>query len=407
MRPCSAGEPRQREQARLQREQHHHGQHQEHHRHQLPDLRSGEAPLACTVGPAGHAPVRARLRVERYPWSLKSLVTRSSPRLQAPGGPFPYARQAVPALRRMRYGCASAVDRRRPTRKAGAVRTRLSTGAVVSGALEAGVLSVMVILATNRDIWPLRLQPYHRWAWLAVLILLLAGTALNAREAARQQLPTTNPSGRPTMSSTEPSSPPPEPTIIVAQAVLMTVIALLLAVSVGVLAALAIPSKPSTTVDVVSLDGLVADFRPFGFGPVERKRSFDLASLPGYYDQRQRALLRDLGLRRALAMSFPHTASDYNLEVRIFEFRGPTQARRSQRELSICFGLHHTSFDTPGVTGSRGTQCVAPVDGPIQEVTFTRAARLYKLKLTKGGAPLPRSTRMITDLSRREAAVAR
>jgi hypothetical protein len=296
----------------------------------------------------------------------------------------------------------------RANSKAGAVHTRLSTGAVVAGALEAGVLSVMVTLATNRDIWPLRLQPYHRWAWLAVVILLLAGTALNARQAAGQQPPTTHPSGRPpTMASTEPSSRSPEPTIIVGQAVLMTVIALLLAVSVGVLAALAIPSKPSPMVDVVSLDGLVADFRPFGFGAVERKRSFDLASLPGYYDQRQRALLRDLGLRRALAMSFPHMASDYNLEVRIFEFRGPTQARRSQRELSICFGLHHTSFDTPGVTGSRGTQCVAPVDGPIQEVTFTRAARLYKLKLTKGGAPLSGSTRMITDLSRREAAVAR
>ena len=83
------------------------------------------------------------------------------------------------------------------------------------------------------------------------------------------------------------------------------------------------------------------------------------------------------------------------------------KALQGQHELSICFGLPHTRFDAPGVRGSMGTQCVAPVDGPIQEVTFTRAARLYKLKLTKGGAPLPRSTNMITDLSRREEAVAR
>jgi hypothetical protein len=272
---------------------------------------------------------------------------------------------------------------------------------VVSGALEAGVLSVVVTLAlTGPDKWPLRLQPYYRWRWWAVLILLVAGTALNAWKAGGQ---------RPTSDNAIPegTGARPEPTIIVGQAVVVTATALLLAIAVGVLAALAIPSRPPTTVDVVSLEELVADFRPLGFGPVERKRSFDLASLPGYYDERQRALLRDLSLRRALAMSFPHSASDYNLEVRIFDFRGPAQARRGQRELSICFGLPHTSFDTPGVTGSRGTQCVAPVDGPIQEVTFTRAARLYKLKLTKGGAPLPRSTRMITDLSRREAAVAR
>ena len=281
------------------------------------------------------------------------------------------------------------------------MRTRLSGAVVVSGALEAGVLGVVVTVATtNRDTLPLWLQPFHRWAWWAVLILLLAGTALNVRQATRQRPPTTS-SNWPTLDRVL------DPTIVV-QAVAVTTIALLLAVAVGVFAALVTRPRPPPEVDVRSLESLVADFRPFGFTRVPRlRRSFDLTSLPGYYDERQKALLRELGLRRALAMSFPHSASDYNLEVRIFEFQGSAQALQGQHELSICFGLPHTRFDAPGVRGSMGTQCVAPVDGPIQEVTFTRAARLYKLKLTKGGAPLPRSTNMITDLSRREEAVAR
>jgi len=275
------------------------------------------------------------------------------------------------------------------------------------GALGASALGIAGNLATTgRNSLPLWLQPYQRWAWWIVLILLLAVPALNLWQAARQRLPTTPPDSPTTDDAIQSGTAAgPDLTIIVMRAVVMTTIALLLAVAVGVLAALVISSGP-TKADVPSLEALVADFRPFGFGPVKKKRLFDLASLPSYYDERQKALLRDLGLRRALAMSFPHSASNYNLEVRIFEFRGAAQALKGQHELSICFGLPHTSFDTPGVTGSKGTHCVAPLVGPIQEVTFTKAGRLYKLKLTKGGAPLPTSTKMITDLSRREETVA-
>lgn len=128
---------------------------------------------------------------------------------------------------------------------------------------------------------------------------------------------------------------------------------------------------------VASLDDLVADFRRFGFAPAEHRESeaFDLGSLPGYYDATHRRYLRELGLRRTLASWFTSSADDSLLEVRIFEFRSPTQARKAQRLLSICLLLPTVAIDVQHVAGSRGTQCVVR-EGPVQEATFTRGARL-------------------------------
>jgi TIR domain len=157
---------------------------------------------------------------------------------------------------------------------------------------------------------------------------------------------------------------------------------------------------------VVPLDDLVADFGRFGFTPAEHRESeaFDLGSLPGYYDATHRRYLRELGLRRALASWFTSSADDSLLEVRIFEFRSPTQARRAQHLLSICLLLPTVPIDIQHVAGSKGTQCVVR-EGPVQEATFTRGARLYKLKLQSRSQPRP--ARTIANLARAEAAVAR
>jgi hypothetical protein len=156
---------------------------------------------------------------------------------------------------------------------------------------------------------------------------------------------------------------------------------------------------------VASLDDLVADFGRFGFTPAEHRESeaFDLGSLPRYYDATHRRYLRELGLRRALASWFTSSTDDSLLEVRIFEFRSPTQARRAQHLLSICLLLPTVSIDIQHVAGSKGTQC-AVREGPVQEAAFTRGARLYKLKLQARSQP---PARTIANLARAEAAVAR
>jgi len=184
---------------------------------------------------------------------------------------------------------------------------------------------------------------------------------------------------------------------------LVAALAVLLVATIGVLGGWFTRSR-STEADVPALDDLVADVQPFGFAGPKVRRSFDLASLPDDYDAKQRRVLQDLGLRRALAVQFTRPATGL-LEVRIFELRGPAQAVEGQHELSVCLTHSTTPFDAPGVVGSRGTQCVDGAGRHVQEVTFIRGARLYKVKLL-GRSP-PRSTDLIVSVARAEAAVAR
>jgi hypothetical protein len=104
-------------------------------------------------------------------------------------------------------------------------------------------------------------------------------------------------------------------------------------------------------------------------------------------------------------MKFTHPKGGRLLELRIFEVRGSAEALRLQQKFSICSSVEGTkTFQAPRVTGSKGTECDV-AQGRIQEVTFTRGPRLFKLKLW-GLAP-PRSRDLILELARVEAAIAR
>jgi class 3 adenylate cyclase len=196
---------------------------------------------------------------------------------------------------------------------------------------------------------------------------------------------------------------------------LVPVAAILLAATIGVLGAWisrprstdASVSPRSTEARISTLDVLVADFRPLGFTPPEHPEHIDLASLPysRSFDNTQKRWLRESGVRRVLVMKFTHPKGGRLLELRIFEVRGSAEALRLQQKFSICSSVEGTkTFQAPRVTGSKGTECDV-AQGRIQEVTFTRGPRLFKLKLW-GLAP-PRSRDLILELARVEAAIAR
>jgi H+/Cl- antiporter ClcA len=75
------------------------------------------------------------------------------------------------------------------------MRARFPTWAVVAlAALAVGALSIAVTLATSdADRWPGWLQPYHRWGWWSVLVLLAAAVALAVWQAVRHPPSTTSP----------------------------------------------------------------------------------------------------------------------------------------------------------------------------------------------------------------------
>lgn len=191
------------------------------------------------------------------------------------------------------------------------------------------------------------------------------------------------------------------------------VLAMLLVATIGVLGVwISRPrareaSPRSTEASVSSLRMLVADFRPLGVTPSEQFENVNWKSLSksGSFDDTEKRWLRDAGLQRALVAKFTHSKAGRRLELRIFEVRGPDEARALQKKLSICSTVAGTKrFRASSITGSKGTEC-APQQIPTQEVTFTRGPRLFKVKLW-GLAP-PKSRDLILRLARAEAAAAR
>ena len=180
---------------------------------------------------------------------------------------------------------------------------------------------------------------------------------------------------------------------------------MLLVATVGVLGAWMTRPR-ATEADIPTLDALVVDLGQFKFIPIPKEReSFDLASLPEDYDPRQDKLLHDNGLQRALSVKYRRPGSDRLLEVSIFEARGSSEAHKLQNEFDICLSIDNKeTFEVPGVAGSKGTQCTDSSGLHFQEVSFTREARLFKLKLW-GSSPAP-SKKRILELARAEAAVA-
>jgi hypothetical protein len=172
--------------------------------------------------------------------------------------------------------------------------------------------------------------------------------------------------------------------------------AIALVAFIGIALGLIAHSKESAN----SLDGLIADFESSGFPPTETVR-FDSNSTSEYFDY-QLAVLRELGLIQGVRWRANHEQTDQQLEVRVFQFPSHAQAVEAQWRMSICFTLKTTIFPTPGITASQGRRCTVGTQR-VQEVTFIRGARLYKLKLS----PASRNEEMIMELSRVEVAVAR
>jgi hypothetical protein len=174
--------------------------------------------------------------------------------------------------------------------------------------------------------------------------------------------------------------------------VLTIAVAMLLVIAAGALGGWITRER-----QIESLSRLVADFRSKGF-PSAEIVPFDSGS-GSEYEEYQLAILRELHLVRGVRWRSKHPQTDQVLEVRIFQFETPAQAQGGQDRLSMCPGVK--PFPTPGLTAAKGRQCV--VDDLTQELTFTKGARLYKLKLSRTS----RSTDEILDLSRIQERVAR
>jgi hypothetical protein len=190
----------------------------------------------------------------------------------------------------------------------------------------------------------------------------------------------------------------------------LVIAAILLVATVGVLGAW-VTRPRATEADIPTLDALVADFQRLGFSPPEPPEHINLRSLPNStsFDDTKQRLLRESGLRRALILKFTLLKGGRRLELRILEVRGPAEALELQQKFSICRPFEDKktfeSFEAPGVAGSEGTQCVDQDGRHMQEVTFTREGRLFKLKLW-GSKPFKSKT-LIQELASAEAAVAR
>jgi len=161
------------------------------------------------------------------------------------------------------------------------------------------------------------------------------------------------------------------------------------------------------------LDDVAASF-PAQF--VTRDRhvgSEDLSHLVGYFGKdpaeraRIQAVLVDRGFSRGYvhAMWSPRTGE--LLSLMIIEVRSADAARQAGGDLSACRGQSGTpTFDVSGVPGATGRQCADPRSGaPVQEVSFARDRRFFRMKLEKLVSPT--STEEIQDLARRQAEVSR
>ena len=165
----------------------------------------------------------------------------------------------------------------------------------------------------------------------------------------------------------------------------------LLAAGLGLWAVL----RGSSTDQVDQLDGVAASF-PAEFVTWHRHvGSEDLPHLVGYFGKdpaevdRIRAVLTDRGFSRGYVHAMRSRRTGEMLSLMIIEVRSPDAARQAGGDLSACRGQSGTpTFDVSGVPGATGRRCVAPRSGaPVQEVSFARDRRLYRMKLEQLVSP--------------------
>ena len=160
------------------------------------------------------------------------------------------------------------------------------------------------------------------------------------------------------------------------------------------------------------LDGVAASF-PAEFVTWDRHvGSEDLSHLVGYFGtDRPRSTGSEpywwTGGSAAATCTHASPRTGELLSLMIIEVRSADAARQAGGDLSACRGQSGTpTFDVSGVPGATGRRCAAPRSGaPVQEVSFTRDRRFYRLKLEKLVSPT--STEEIQDLARRQAEVSR
>ena len=164
---------------------------------------------------------------------------------------------------------------------------------------------------------------------------------------------------------------------------------------------------------VDQLDGVAASFPAEFVTWHGHVGSEDLPHLVGYFGpdpaevDRIRAVLTDRGFSRGYVHAMRSRRTGEMLSLMIIEVRSPDAARQAGGDLSACRGQSGTpTFDVSGVPGAIGRRCVAPRSGsPVQEVSFTRDRRLYRLKLEQLVSRT--STEEIQDLARQQAEVSR
>jgi hypothetical protein len=185
---------------------------------------------------------------------------------------------------------------------------------------------------------------------------------------------------------------------------LVSGIALLLVAMIGVIGGLVTRSRSAET----PLEELLADFTSKGFPQATSTRF--TAESTSEYPEKQLTQLRELGLQRGLRWRAKHPRTGQELEVRIYEFQAEGPALRAQDLLSIC-PRNPTTFDTSRIATSKGRQCRVRkrqlgARVQVQEVTFTRGPRLFKLKLSETSPSASPPPDVIIDLAVTQAAVA-
>jgi len=159
--------------------------------------------------------------------------------------------------------------------------------------------------------------------------------------------------------------------------------------------------------DPERLEDVVATFPADFAGRSAHTGPRDLRGVAGYFgpDSAQvRELLTGLGFRRGYVSILDSADSGETLAVMVIELESPAAAQQAAPGLSSCRNRDWTEIDIPAVEGEAGRQC-RNGSRQVQEVSFTRDRRLYRLKLDNPADPT--STSRIVELAQRQVAIAR
>ena len=159
--------------------------------------------------------------------------------------------------------------------------------------------------------------------------------------------------------------------------------------------------------DPERLEDVVATFPADFVGREGHTGQRDVQGVAGYFasdSARVREVLTGLGFRRGYVSILDSADSGETLAVMVIELESPAAPQQAAPGVSACRNGDWTDVDVPAVEGETGRQC-RNGGRQVQEVSFTRDRRLYRLKLDNPADPT--STSRIVELAQRQVAVAR